>query len=209
MTPNPFGIPHGQPFGIPASNAAPAQQQQPGGFWVPIATPVASAQTVPGGPTYDRLPAYPPMHIHKSDCYYVPRFYGFRFGGNGVTAGTQPPLNLPFTKDTQIFARNASVFLADNTDLPVGRTPLSCAQIKMSRSASANADYIDTMAGSLLPSAECLYGTGGLPGFFIGNALAISNGSYLLIECATLLNNIQVDITLAVLEQWPQTHVPI
>lgn len=199
MNPNPFGVPAAYQQG------SSAQQQVQGGYWNPAAAPMGAPppQTQgPAQPEYVREPAYPPMLVFKRGCYYVPKFYGFRFGGNGITASTQTPVNFPFTKDTQIFFRNASAFLANNGDLPIGRTPLSCAQLKLSRSYTAGSDSIDVMQAGLLPSAECLYGNGGLPGFFLGNGLMITSGSYMLVECTTLVDNIQVDVVFGVLEQW-------
>jgi hypothetical protein len=195
----------GVPAGMQQGNAG--QQQIQGGYWNPGAAPMgapppSAMQQPQGQPEYVREPAYPPMLIFKRGCYYVPKFYGFRFGGNGVNASAQTPVNIPFTKDTQIFFRTASAFLADNGDLPLGRTPLSCVQLKISRSYTAGSDSIDVMQGGLLPSAECLYGNGGLPGFFLGNGLLLTTGSYVLIECTTLLNNMQVDVVFGVLEQW-------
>jgi hypothetical protein len=185
-------------------------QQVQGGYWNPAAAPMGNApvygQPVNPGqealPEYSREPSYPPMLLFKRGCYYVPKFYGWRFGGNGSNQGPQTTASIPFTKNTNILFRNVSVFTADNSALPVGRTPSSCAQIKFTRSYTAGSDSIDSMNGNQLPSAECLCGTGQLPGFFLGNGLMLTSGSYLQIECTTLLNNVQVDIILGVLEEW-------
>ena len=121
-----------------------------------------------------------------------------------AAAGAQTQQLYQFTKDATIMARTVSVFKADNADLPVGRSEATCAQLRLSRSYTAGSDSIDIGPGQQgLPSAQNLWGTGGLPGFFMLNGLQMKTGSTMALDCTTLLANIQVDATLMLLEKWP------
>ena len=113
-------------LGAPSSAVVSPGQAPNGGQLEPNSRMSNIADGVP----YQLVPAYPPFIrlANSKTVAYFPRYRSLRFGANGTVAGTTTQL-LQFSLPTIIFARTATAILADDSDLPVGRTGLQLSLI--------------------------------------------------------------------------------
>ena len=98
-----------------------------------------------------------------------------------------------FDIPTNVFAISAACFTNDDSDLPIGRNPLDCFRIQMTR---ANGDKFQTAPA--LGSTIC--GTAANPRLVGPSGWLFNNGSTLQIAIQSLFAHIDVDITFYTVE---------
>ena len=185
----------GDPYGVPGQRqaAAPSPGQ---GAPAPWQREDAMQQGVP----YRRVPIWPPFANLARDpnVLYLIRFRPLLFGGNGVAAATLAPQQINFSQPTIVFARSAAAVIADYaTGLPVGMNSLDTFASTFSRTQG------DQLDGTTTPiSGSAIYGNGRMPALYAGNGLFFNNGSTLIVNCTTFLNNVRVDIVLWTIEEY-------
>jgi len=190
-------------MGIPGQyqNNAPGTGPSPGNY--PQFYPHNHERAVAEGAQVQMLPAYPPTLPVLPGCRYMWKTRSIVVGANGVAANTYQAQNFQFFQPGLIYSINASAYLADGGDLPIGRNALDTFKVRFYFSAGSTTVLNVTNLGGTTPIlASTVLGTGQLPGFIGGLGLKVDQGWQLSVDIQTLLDNLEVTITLVFLEEY-------
>lgn len=198
-----FGV---EDLGAPAMVSTGVPGSGPNGSNRGQLEPNSRIANIADGVPYQLVPAYPPFVrlANSRNVAYFPRFRSLTFGGSATAAGTTTQL-LQFSLPTIVFARSGSAFLADDTDLPVGRTGLQTFALQCQRTGGVG-DLLDVGGGNTGPSflalAENLLGPAGLPALVPGMGWFFDTGTSLNTTVQILLDNVRADVTFWCIEEY-------
>lgn len=193
-------------LGVPSSAVAGVPGSGPNGVNAGQLEPNSRIANIAAGVPYQLVPAYPPFVrlANSRNVAYFPRFRSLTFGGGATAAGTTTQL-MQFSLPTIVFARSGSAFLADDSDLPVGRTGLQTFGIQCVRTGGIQ-DLLDVGGGTSGPSfitlAENVLGPAGLPALIPGMGWFFDTGSSMNTTVQILLDNVRADVTFWCIEEY-------
>lgn len=203
-----MGAPVDAAFGVPSTGAGGSPGTGPDGMNAGVLQPNSRAANAAAGVPYQLVPAYPPFVrlANSPDIVYFPRFRTLVFGGNGVTAAVLATQQWQFSLPTIIIGRTAAAINASGAALPVGRNSLDLFKMQMFRSGSQQ-DLIDAGGGGnanpvALVLGSALVGDARQPALIQGNGLFVDTGSFLNCTVQTLIDSVEVCVTLLCIEEY-------